>query len=89
MALPSNNLKLRFMWQYIGAMTVALPMLMLGMATAWPSPTLPKIKENNAPLSLDHSEISWVVSLMFFGNTLSPLPVGQLMDKIGRKWTLL
>ncbi|XP_054290891.1 facilitated trehalose transporter Tret1-like [Macrosteles quadrilineatus] len=69
-------------------MTVALPMLMLGMATAWPSPTLPKIKENNAPLSLDHSEISWVVSLMFFGNTLSPLPVGQLMDKIGRKWTL-
>ena len=64
-------------------------MLIVGVGTAWPSPTLPKIRANEAPIQMDNTQISWMVSLLFFGNTLSPLPAGWLMDMYGRKRTLL
>lgn len=60
-------------------------MLMIGMSTAWPSPVLPMILSNTAPVVMDSTQISWMVSVMFLGNTLSPIPVGWLMDKFGRK----
>uniref|UniRef100_A0A1B6M9Z3 Major facilitator superfamily (MFS) profile domain-containing protein n=1 Tax=Graphocephala atropunctata TaxID=36148 RepID=A0A1B6M9Z3_9HEMI len=71
--------------QYLAAMTAALSMLMIGMSTSWPSPVLPKILNNTSPVSMDTTEISWMVSLFFLGNTVSPIPVGWLMDKYGRK----
>lgn len=41
------------------------------------------------PFSLDASTISWVVASMDLGNILSPVPSGYVMDKFGRKNTLL
>lgn len=60
-------------------------MLMIGMAIAWPSPVLPLIMNQTAPVRMNNAEVSWMVSLMFLGNTVSPLPSGWLMDKVGRK----
>lgn len=34
-------------------------------------------------------EISWMVSLLYLGNMLSPIPAGCLMDIVGRKMALL
>lgn len=60
-------------------------MLMIGMAVAWPSPVLPLIMNRTAPVRMNNAEVSWMVSLMFLGNTISPIPSGWLMDKLGRK----
>lgn len=56
----------------------------------WPSVALYKwqSKEYVLPFALDAGEISWVVAIMDFGNILSPVPSGYIMDKFGRKNTL-
>lgn len=59
----------------------------VGAAFAWPSPTLPKLLSGEAPLLLDVNEASWVVSLFFLGNLVSPIPSGYLADKFGRQKT--
>lgn len=61
---------------------------MIGMATAWPSPVLPMIRSGSAPVAMDNTQISWMVSLMFLGHTLSPIPIGRMMDRFGRKWIM-
>lgn len=62
---------------------------MIGMATAWPSPVLPNIREHSVPLQMDNTQISWMVSLLFLGNTISPIPSGYFMDIFGRKKLLI
>lgn len=57
----------------------------MGAATGWPSPTLTKMAANEAPVTLDTNQISWMVSLMFLGHITSPIPTGYLMDRYGRK----
>lgn len=57
----------------------------MGAATAWPSPTLLEMEAHRAPVILDISQISWMVSLVFVGHISSPIPSGYLMDWFGRK----
>ncbi|XP_046682756.1 facilitated trehalose transporter Tret1-like [Homalodisca vitripennis] len=85
MTMDSRTQYLSVFRQYLAAITVALSMLTIGMSSAWPSPVLPKILNHTSPVTMDITEISWMVSLYFLGNTLSPIPAGWLMDKFGRK----
>lgn len=62
---------------------------MIGQSIAWPSPTLPKMMAYETPIYLDITQISWMVSLMFFGNMMSCIPASYLADKIGRKKTIV
>uniref|UniRef100_A0A1B6CWD1 Major facilitator superfamily (MFS) profile domain-containing protein n=1 Tax=Clastoptera arizonana TaxID=38151 RepID=A0A1B6CWD1_9HEMI len=87
--LPSSPYNLGIFRQYIASLAVAFSQLMIGMGTAWPSPVLPNIREHSIPLHMDNIQISWMVSLLFLGNTISPIPSGYLMDIFGRKKTLL
>lgn len=57
-----------------------------GAWLGWPSSTIEHLKEDR---TLIGSEVSTMVALMDFGNMLSPIPAGYLMDAIGRKVTLL
>uniref|UniRef100_A0A1B6LXS6 Major facilitator superfamily (MFS) profile domain-containing protein n=1 Tax=Graphocephala atropunctata TaxID=36148 RepID=A0A1B6LXS6_9HEMI len=75
--------------QYKAAISGSLCYTIVGAATAWPSPTLTKMGDNETPVNLDVHEISWMVSLMFLGHITSPLPTGYLMDLFGRKKTCL
>ena len=50
---------------------------------------LPKIKDEGKPFSMTDEEMSWMVSLIYFGNLVSPIPAGYLMDLMGRKMSLL
>lgn len=61
----------------------------MGASTAWPSPTLVEMADNQTPVVLDTVGISWMVSLMFVGHLVSPVPSGYLMDILGRKRTCL
>lgn len=87
--LPKQSSSKAIFRQYVAAISVAVLMIIVGIGTAWPSPTLLKIRANEAPIQMDNTQISWMVSLLFFGNILSPLPAGWLMDAYGRKITLL
>uniref|UniRef100_A0A1B6CDW6 Major facilitator superfamily (MFS) profile domain-containing protein n=1 Tax=Clastoptera arizonana TaxID=38151 RepID=A0A1B6CDW6_9HEMI len=71
--------------QYITTFIASLSFLTVGQSVAWPSPTIVKIMAYETPIYLDLSQISWMVSLMFFGNLMSPIPAGYLMEKFGRK----
>ncbi|XP_046662531.1 facilitated trehalose transporter Tret1-like [Homalodisca vitripennis] len=73
----------------MAAISGSLCYTIVGAATAWPSPTLTKMGDNETPVILDVHQISWMVSLMFLGHITSPLPTGYLMDIFGRKRTCL
>lgn len=45
--------------------------------------------QGDAKVKISSDQVSWVVSLMDFGNILSPVPSGYMADCIGRKNTLL
>ncbi|KAL1114873.1 hypothetical protein AAG570_007697 [Ranatra chinensis] len=47
------------------------------------------MQETGHPMRLTSEEVSWMVSLLYLGNILSPLPAGYLMDKFGRKTALM
>lgn len=60
-----------------------------GAWLTWPSSALLHLTDGSEGFALDSSQISTLVALMDFGNFLSPIPTGYLMDLIGRKLTLL
>ena len=41
------------------------------------------------PFNITKDEKSWMVSLLYIGNVISPIPIGFVMDSFGRKSTLL
>uniref|UniRef100_R4G3D5 Putative transporter major facilitator superfamily n=2 Tax=Rhodnius prolixus TaxID=13249 RepID=R4G3D5_RHOPR len=60
-----------------------------GQAFSWPSAALPHIISGNAGFNLTDSEQSWMVTITFLGNLISPIPAGYVMDSIGRKNTMI
>nr|CAD7452755.1 unnamed protein product [Timema tahoe] len=79
--------------QYLAAISVTIGAFALGNVLAWTSPTADELSQttnNNFTSTLmTQSEWSWVGSLMNIGAALVVLPVGYLIDKIGRKFTML
>ncbi|KAL1455054.1 hypothetical protein WDU94_009174, partial [Cyamophila willieti] len=71
--------------------SASLPIFIAGSWLTWPSVALYKwqTKEYVLPFPLDAAQSSWVVATMDLGNILSPVPTGYIMDKLGRKNTLL
>lgn len=53
------------------------------------SPVLLKFNHNEMAFTITESEKSWIVSIMDFGNFLSPIIAGYTMDKFGRKKALI
>lgn len=61
--------------------------MIVGCWLGWPSPFLHKLKHGEIPYNLTSSQRSWIVALMDFGNVISPIPTGYMMDYFGRKPT--
>lgn len=61
-------------------------MFATGAATGWPSPTVPQLEANN---EITADEGSWVVAFMIFGYLFGPIPMKLLVDRFGRKVTML
>ncbi|KAF6216018.1 hypothetical protein GE061_000355 [Apolygus lucorum] len=75
--------------QYVAAVIASISVIILGTALGWPSPVLLRITEKNEPFPMTGDEVSWMVSVLYLGNLVSPLPAGYLMDKIGRKMSFM
>ncbi|KAK9497369.1 hypothetical protein O3M35_004701 [Rhynocoris fuscipes] len=88
MASPRNVTR-GVIHQFLAATIASISVIILGTSLGWPSPVLPKLEETGIPIRLTNSEISWMVSLLYLGNLASPIPSGLLMDKFGRKNSLL
>nr|XP_018906911.1 PREDICTED: facilitated trehalose transporter Tret1-like [Bemisia tabaci] len=75
--------------QLAAAFACSLASLIAGCVLGWPSPTLKKLREPDSPLHLSTYQEAWVVNALYYGTVLSPFPSGYLMNKLGRKMSLL
>uniref|UniRef100_A0A0A9WLD8 Facilitated trehalose transporter Tret1 n=1 Tax=Lygus hesperus TaxID=30085 RepID=A0A0A9WLD8_LYGHE len=75
--------------QWVGAFIVASASFVSGTFLGWPASALPQIRDGSAGFILTDDEQSWMVTLGSIGSFFSPIPCGYLMDRIGRKYTLL
>lgn len=65
--------------------------LAAGCALTWSSPTLSKLMngDTNSGLRITEDEASWVGSLVTLGAAIGPILAGALLDRFGRKNTIL
>lgn len=71
---------------YFAAMCANLGSISAGCAMAWSSPAIPNMK---AAGLIDDDQGSWLTSLLGVGAALGPFMAYRLVDKIGRKTTIL
>ncbi|XP_075235591.1 facilitated trehalose transporter Tret1-like isoform X2 [Lycorma delicatula] len=75
--------------QYLAASAALLTAVIDGTLTGWPTPCLPLLLSAESPIPMTKSEVSWMLAMLFVGQTVSPIPTGYLMDWIGRKATMI
>lgn len=65
--------------------------LAAGCALTWSSPTLIKLQSGDPSVGMQitDEEGSWVGSLVTLGGAIGPLLAGALLDRLGRKNTIL
>ncbi|KAJ8894779.1 hypothetical protein PR048_000086 [Dryococelus australis] len=76
----------------LSSVAATLGAFSLGTVLAWTSPTgtrLAQSSTNPDPSLMTVAEWSWVGSLMNVGATLSVVLVGAVIDRLGRKYTML
>lgn len=78
-----------FRYLFILFFPATISVIMSGNSLGWPSPALPRLLGPDSPVPMDKDDSSWMISLMYLGNLFSPIPCGILMERIGRKMTLL
>lgn len=67
-------------------------MLSIGQFLGWPSPSLPKLMEDNDAkhsIHLTTDEASWVASINTIGSIAGAIIYGFIVNLIGRKNTML
>ncbi|XP_025205477.1 facilitated trehalose transporter Tret1-like isoform X2 [Melanaphis sacchari] len=81
---PHSSLNL-----YLAACTVNMGALAAGCALTWSSPTLVKLQNGETGIKITSDECSWVGSLVTLGAAIGPILAGALLDRLGRKNTIL
>ncbi|XP_065206262.1 facilitated trehalose transporter Tret1-like [Planococcus citri] len=79
----------KYWHQTYGSVMASLTILMSSFWTIYISPVLLKFNNNEIDFNITVTEKTWIVSIMDFGNLLSPIVAGQVMDRYGRKRTLV
>jgi SP family facilitated glucose transporter-like MFS transporter 8 len=73
-----------FKKEILSCVAVTLGAFSLGNVLAWSSPT-----QEDLEITLGTTAWSWVGALMALGAAVVVIPIGYLIDKIGRKYTML
>lgn len=60
-----------------------------GMNYAWTSPTVPKLQQSDAPFKIAQGQAVWLEVLITIGGLFGILGTLYLVDKIGRKHTIM
>lgn len=74
--------------QFVACFCLSISVFIAGQTLGWPSPVLYSIKTKGEPMNMTHTEVGLMVSTIYVGNVISPIPSGMLMDRIGRKMSL-
>ncbi|KAJ6640890.1 Facilitated trehalose transporter Tret1 [Pseudolycoriella hygida] len=80
----------RYFFQYVVAFSASLLLFSSGISFAWTSPAIPQLMDGGStPFQITSDEGSWIVAVYVIGTILVPLPAAYMMDRFGRKKTLL
>ncbi|XP_031828064.1 facilitated trehalose transporter Tret1 [Nomia melanderi] len=74
---------------YLAAAANCLAMMSYGEFFGWSSPSLPLLQGKDSPVPLTPEEATWVTSCQMLGAMLGCLLCSCVINKIGRKWTVL
>jgi MFS family permease len=75
--------------QYAAGLAAAGGALSMGSGLGWSAPAGPRLVNEGQYFPITASQFDWVASIITLGCAISCLPVGFLMKKFGRKWTML
>ncbi|XP_077297723.1 solute carrier family 2 member nebulosa isoform X2 [Arctopsyche grandis] len=75
--------------QYLAAMAATLGALAAGAMLGWSSPAEPRLTNGEYGFPVSKDQNAWIGSLTTLGAACVCIPIGILMDKIGRKLAML
>ncbi|XP_017771113.1 PREDICTED: facilitated trehalose transporter Tret1-like [Nicrophorus vespilloides] len=76
-------------YQYLATFFATFSIMTSAMHYGWPSPSIPKLLDGSSQLTLTDEEGSWVAVMPLIGAVVGAISAGSLLDKIGRKKTIL
>ncbi|KAL7731834.1 hypothetical protein ACLKA6_017418 [Drosophila palustris] len=91
MVHTSTENKSRTLPQYVAALAAAGGAFAAGTLLGWTSPAETSIVDGSANYNFDVTteQFSWVGAFMTLGAACVCIPIGFLINQIGRKWTML
>lgn len=75
--------------QYVAGLSAAGGGFAVGTALGWSAPATSRLVKEQQYFPISEDEMSWIASIITLGCAISCLPIGMLMKKFGRKWTML
>lgn len=75
--------------QYVAGLSAAGGAFAVGTALGWSAPAGPRLVDEDQYFPITKSQFDWVASIFTLGCAISCLPIGFLMKKFGRKWTMI
>ncbi|XP_059045371.1 facilitated trehalose transporter Tret1-like isoform X2 [Achroia grisella] len=75
--------------QYLIAAAVSLTTATMGVSSAWPTPVIPKLLNNETGMVFHDQHISWMVALNTPGFVIGSLATSFISDTYGRRFTLM
>ncbi|CAH0719493.1 unnamed protein product, partial [Brenthis ino] len=75
--------------QYFVTFALSLATVTLGVSSAWPTPVLPKFRNNETGVNVTENEISTMLGMSAPGFMVGSLVAGFISDMFGRKMTVL
>ncbi|VEN44661.1 unnamed protein product [Callosobruchus maculatus] len=78
-----------FFYQYLATVSGCLSIICTGMHFGWPSPSLPQLIHENSSIAVTHDEGSWLAAMPCIGAASGSIIAAVIVDKIGRKTSML
>ncbi|XP_034939790.1 facilitated trehalose transporter Tret1-like [Chelonus insularis] len=75
--------------QYLATITATLSVAIAGCHIGWTSPSLPYLKSDESHISMTSDDASWIASFFLLGSMLGNLAAAAIVDRFGRKVSLL
>ncbi|XP_046424596.1 facilitated trehalose transporter Tret1-2 homolog isoform X1 [Neodiprion fabricii] len=81
--------KSKVMTQSVAGFAATMSVACAGFHFGWSAPSLPKLLDEDSNVTVTSDESSWIVSFFTFGCVFGPLIGAAVVDRWGRKWSLL
>ncbi|XP_071635509.1 trehalose transporter 1-like protein [Temnothorax longispinosus] len=75
--------------QYLAAITATLSLAATGSHIGWTSPTLPILKSSDSHVPITSDDASWIASFYLLGTIPGCIVAALIVDRLGRKMSLL